>query len=99
MEVTLKNGSVESKSLVVVAMISLKSLMEDELAGLLALYELHALCKDSSHRIFSDAQFEKLMELGLIQSDKTVHSSIRNIVLSSVSIDGFNITIDDPIRY
>ena len=82
--VKLKNGTTELDGLVAGTMLSLKSLFDTGLDGLVAVYELNEKCKNPEHKIFSGYQTELLQRKSLLDSDGKVHQSIKNIVLSAV---------------
>ena len=77
---TLKHGE-ESTPLVAVTMLALHHLLEQEPV---AFYDLVMKCRDRDYAFFGNAR-EKLQERALVQPDGTVHSSIRNIVLTAVT--------------
>jgi hypothetical protein len=92
--ITLKNGAIEADILVASTMLSLEGLLEEDL---LAFYELVEICRNSSHRIFSEGQQETLIKRGLLNGDGRVHSSIKNIVLSSVTGEGLGLSLGRPV--
>ncbi len=94
MEATrLKNGSEEFKPLVQVTMASLSKLAE---TNPIAFYELVMKCRDQGHELFGNAG-EVLKSLALIEDARgSVHDSIRNVVLSAVEGDGFDMTLGSP---
>lgn len=93
-EVTLKNGAIEAKPLVVVTYMTLERLF-DENPFMLA--DLYYKCKDDSSWILSQHQAE-LEQLSLIDSNENIHDSIKNIVLSSIEINGDKIKLVSPIK-
>lgn len=92
--VTLKNGTTEAKALVNATMLVLRDLAESDP---LLLYELTMLCRDSSHQLWGSAG-AKLKDRKLIEADGRVHQSIRNIVLSAVTGDGFDMCLTSPLE-
>lgn len=95
--VILKNGAEEASPLVVLTMMSLKSLMDRGEA--MALYELVELCKDPDHTPFG-VTGETLQVLSLVSKTESgwwVHNSIRNIVLSAVSGEGLDLCLVSPV--
>jgi len=96
-KILLKNGSKEADTLVAVVMISLRGLFDSGgVGGALAVYELREKCKDPDHEIFGMLN-EPLENLRLINSNGTVHSSIRNVVLSAVEGEGMDMTLGSPV--
>lgn len=91
--VTLKNGAVEAEPLVKVTMMSLGRLWDE---NPICAYELVMLCRDSNHKPFGNSD-KILVELALVQNGR-VHDSIRNIVLSSVSGEGLEMTFGSPVK-
>jgi hypothetical protein len=92
--VVLKNGAEEAEPLVNVTFHSLSHLAEQYP---IVFYELVELCRDPSHKLFGNTG-EELKIRSLIQNDCSVHSSIRNIVLSSVEGEGFDMTLMNPLK-
>lgn len=91
--VTLKNGAEEVKSLVVVTMLSLESLIEEQP---FAFYDLVMVCRDRDYRPFG-SNGDHLKSLALLQDGGHVHDSIRNIVLSAVTGDGLDMQLGSPV--
>ena len=91
--VQLKNGTEEALPLVAVMVMTLRRLYKDHA---IAFYELHEICKDHTHKPFGNAG-EILRGLRLLEPDGKVHGSIRNIVLSAVSGEGFDLTLGSPV--
>lgn len=91
--VILKNGTEEVKSLVVVTMNTLNKLF---IENPIAFYELNEVCKNSAHKPFGNTG-EILSKYSLI-IDGVIHNSIKNIVISSIDGDGFDITLGSPIK-
>jgi len=89
----LKNGSVEVTSLITVTLMSLNSLIKQDP---ISFYELVTKCRNREHTIFGNCG-DILRDLQLIQSDNSVHDSIKNIVLSAVSGEGFEMILGNPI--
>lgn len=91
--VKLKNGSEEFGPLVNATMISLRHLIADDP---IAFYELRELCRNPSHKLFGHAG-EKLVSLALIERDGvSIHSSIKNVVLSAVEGEMLEMHITSP---
>ena len=88
--VSLKTGKTVPKAVVMTTMISLGSLMPDDLL------ELAALCKNKDHKLTEDSG-AKLKALSLVQADGRVHDAVREIVLSSIESDDVTLTLHSPI--
>lgn len=91
---TLRNGRGEFAPLVAGTLIALQALLEQEPV---AFYDLVMKCREPAYQFFGNAR-EKLQQRSLVQPDATVHSSIRNIVLSAVTGDGLDMTLHSPYR-
>jgi len=89
----LRNGSEEPKPAVITTMQSLKALFE---SNVMAAYELRELCRNPNHIIFGDLD-DELRALALIQSDNSIHDSIRNIVMCAFEGEGLDMTLVSPI--
>lgn len=94
-ELLLKNGSKEADALVRVLMMSLRGLW-DGIGGALAVYDLVEKCKNPDYEIFG-SNTEKLENLRLIDSNGTIHGSIKNVVLSAVEGEGLDMTLGSPV--
>jgi hypothetical protein len=92
--VTLKNGSVQFKPLVIGTMITLSHLLEDEPIAFLELVEV---CKDREHQVFGNAD-QVLKRLAMMEQDGSVHSAIRDIVLCAVEGKDLDIHLVSPIE-
>ena len=95
LHVRLKNGSKEFDPVVSAALITLHG-MAGDLEGLLALYDLHAKCKDPAYEFFSPPLKARLVAEGLVEADGRIHDTIRNIVLCSVTFEGGQAVLTDP---
>jgi hypothetical protein len=93
-KVILKNGSEEVKSLVAVTMLSLQNIAND---NPIAWFELVEKCRNDKHEFFGNTR-KHLEELALVQSNGSVHGSIKNIVLSSSEGEGLGLTLINPIK-
>ena len=91
--VTLENGTKEAESLITIVMMSLYKLSEEKP---LSVYELVMKCKDNDHQFFGDTT-KDLRDLALVQSDDSVHCSIRNIVLSAAEGEELDMVLKSPI--
>ena len=77
-------------------MLSLEGLAEQGLPGMLALYDLAEICKDSSYKPIRE-NYKKLQDLSLLQADGKPHDSIRNIVISAVQGEGLEMRLGSPV--
>lgn len=96
--VRLRNGVKEHRPLVRTVSFVLKKLM-DEGKGIV-LFELVELCRKPGHKPWDEVIGADLKALSLAtETDGKwhVHSSIRNIVLSSVEGEGMNMTLVSPV--
>jgi hypothetical protein len=91
--VKLKNGSCESKILVAVFVATLRNLFTERP---IHAYELVSKARDSTHKFFGRTG-EDLQKLGLVESNGEMHESVRNVVLSAVQGDGFDMKLGDPV--
>jgi len=89
----LKNGAEEVESLVRGIMWVLRTLI-DKQPGLF--YELVMKCRDRQHRFWGDTE-ERLQRLKLVEANGDVHDSIRNIVLSAVTGDEWEMELASPV--
>src|SRR5260221_610179 len=83
--VTLKNGSEAVKPVVEVTMLSLIFLIKS--GRMVEVYELVKKAKNPQYVMFAMAR-KILSELELIDSDGSIPSSVRDIILSAVRGDG-----------
>jgi len=90
----LKNGASEVRNLVEVTMFVLQSLLAEDP---IAFYEMAMLCRNPKHELWGNTR-DKLTARSLVESSGQPHSSIRNIVLSAVTGDGFNLTLGSPFQ-
>lgn len=89
----LKNGTEEASGLVVSVMLVINRMLEERP---LHLYELFSVAKNREHRPFGMIGPD-LVRDGLLKQDFGMHGSIRNIVLSAVSVDGADIRVSSPV--
>jgi len=92
-KIKLKNGSEEIDSLVAATLSSIYALLMEN-SGVL--HYLFKKCKDDNYNIPPEA-VEILKDKALLEESGSVHSSIRNIVLSAFEVDGQNIKITSPL--
>lgn len=91
--VKLKNGEEEAEGLVNITFMLLKDLSKN---NPILLYELAEKCRDRNHKFFGNTG-DTLREKELVQSDYSMHSSIKNIVLSSIEGEGMEMRLVNPI--
>ncbi|TET14849.1 MAG: hypothetical protein E3J82_01470 [Candidatus Thorarchaeota archaeon] len=91
--VQLKNGAVELKVFVASIMLVLDRLVDEKPVAAL---DLVMKCRDSSYQFFSDNE-EILQARNLVEKHGTIHSSIRNVVLSAFEGDGFDMVLHSPV--
>jgi len=92
----LRNGSKAPMSTVITIMVSLESLRDGGPTGLMALYELNKRCGNDEYTVDSSAK-QELVDLGLMGEDDRIHEITRNIVLSSVEVEGFLMRLNPPV--
>lgn len=92
----LNNGTEEFKELVLITFQALKRLFTEQP---IYFYELMQLAKNKDHKIFGNIS-QDLLDCSLLNGNKDeyyLHDSIKNIVLSSIKGEGFNIQLINPI--
>ena len=87
----LKTGKSVPTPLVTTTMIALHQIIAED--GI-AFYELVEFCKDSNHKIRGGA--DKLKTLALLQSDGSIHSDVREIVLAAIEGEGLDLALVSP---
>jgi hypothetical protein len=92
--VMLKNGRTEAKPLVAVLKTVLETLFTE---SPVVAYELVMKARDPNHQIWGNCA-DDLKALNLLHSDGTMHNSTRNIILSAVTGEGFDMILSDPIK-
>lgn len=85
----LRNGSEEAEPLVRSVRMAMFRLFDEKP---IAFHELVELAKDENHRPFGKTP-DCLLGFDLIDGDGKMHSSTRNIVLSSIDGDGLELRI------
>jgi hypothetical protein len=91
-EIALKNGTSEQAILVSGILLTLRELMAQ---NVLAFYDLVMMCRNPNYQAF-DANIKLLQESGLLESNRKVHDSIRNIVLSAVEGERLEMRLVSP---
>src|SRR3990172_1217193 len=93
--VKLRNGSEEAPEMVKATMLHLAALDRDDPVSL---SQLLFRCQKGKSFPFLPSAKDKLIELGLLSTDgKSVHESVKNIVLSALEADGPFVTLVDPV--
>ncbi len=91
--VTLKDGTKALKPAVAAVMVSLRSLLD---VAPTAFVDLVEICRDADYQPFGD-NAERLMQAALMQSDGSVYSSIKSVVLSAVEGEGLDMRLVSPV--
>jgi hypothetical protein len=91
--VKLKNGSEIPKPIVITTMMSLEAIMN---SNPIAFYELVEKARDSKHVMFGNTK-EVVSKWALMDSNGTIHSSVKDIVLSAVSGNELEMSLGNPI--
>lgn len=94
--VKLRNGAEEAEPVILTTMMSLRSLWDSGLTGILAVYDLAEICKGGGYAPSNDT-LETLKQHALLQSDGKPHGAVRNIVLSAVQGDGLDVRLSSPV--
>ena len=92
----LKNGSDECVATIVVTQMIINSMFSEDYLYPMAFWDLARKCQDSNYKIFEVNQ-KVLIDVGLMDSNKNIHQSIKNIVLSSIEGSGLDIHLVNPI--
>lgn len=90
----LKNGAEEAEPLVLTTMMILRKLLADKP---MVFFDLVLKCRNSSYTMGGSAAAQ-LQEAALIDHDESIHSSIKNIVLSAAVGSGLAMTIENPVE-
>lgn len=97
--VTLKDGTISAKPLVVTTMMTLEAIEKE---NPVAIYDLVQKCKNANHK-FVDNPFGPnssiiLEKYGLCSDDHEVQSSIRSIILNAVEKSGIMWRVCSPLK-
>lgn len=97
--VTLKDGNQVLNGFVMVAMNSLRAMVNGEfgITGVLALYDLMSICEDSEYAI-AEPQAELLESLNLMNPNRSVHEDIKSVVRSAVRYEADTFLISNPVK-
>ena len=90
--VLLRNGAVEASPLVTTVAQSVKSLHKTHF---LAAYELLMKARDGDHACIGTTG-DRLVSLGLLQANGSMHASVRNVVLSMGEGEGIHVRFVSP---
>jgi len=93
-EVKLKNGTMEAKIEIAAVLLILEGILDDRP---FAFYDLVKHCRDATYRIWGPNELY-LRQKKLIAPDGTIHSTIKNVVLSAVSGNGFHMALGNPAK-
>src|SRR5579863_8383904 len=95
--VKLRNGSEEPEVLVRTTFTAICRLYHNGFPDMLPVVDLARICqKDPTYKPYGTNE-QVLKEMALLQPDGTPHDSVRNIVLSSVTGEGLNMFLVNPI--
>ena len=90
--VMLRNGKEAPDILVNTTMLALSTLLSQQPV---AFYELVEVCRNKDHVIFGDCA-SRIERFGLMESGR-VHECVRDIVLSAVDGEDFDLTLHSPL--
>lgn len=91
--VRLKNGQEEAAISVAATMITLEDLWTNEP---ICAYELVQMARTHGHVPFGNTE-QKLRERGLMNPAGVVHGIVKNVVLSAVTGEGFDLVLGSPV--
>jgi hypothetical protein len=91
-EVTLKNGKSAPDVAVRAIMLNLGKCLEDQP---IAFYEMACVCRDREHVPFGNTG-EILRSRGLLESSGQPHEVVRDVVLSAVTGEDFDLHLGEP---
>jgi len=91
--IKLKNGSEEVEPMVKVTMMILHNLITE---SPILFYELVMKARDRAHEFFGTTG-EELERRNLLEAGGSMHSSIRNIILSAVEGDMLEMKLGSPV--
>jgi len=94
--VKLKNGTEEAKVGVATTQMAINRLLADDAPYPMAFWELVRACQDDNHTPAQQILTE-LTKSGLVGLDGEIHTSVKNIVLSSVEGEGLDMTLVSPV--
>lgn len=95
--VSLKNKATLPWSLVQVTMMSLRSLQDTGLPGVLAVYDLVQKCKDSAYRFFGQAE-TLLKKRGLLEEGGNTIPAVCDVAVSAAVGEKLAFHLEDPIQ-
>jgi hypothetical protein len=85
--IKLKNGAEEPKVVVAAVTISLNSIWDSGLKGVLAVYDLSQIARGKGEGV-SPKTIEFLQGYNLVEQNGRLHETIKNVVLSAVDDEG-----------
>jgi hypothetical protein len=91
--VILKNGAEEHCATPPVIMGVLESLFKNDPMGF---YELVQVARDRNHQMWGNYAQKLEAYSGTLLQGGQMHDSVRNVILSAVSGDGFDMVLDSP---
>jgi len=93
--VLLKNGIKEAEPLVRVMMyLVLPDLLKNHPT---AFYDLVMRCRDKSYKFFGNNE-KLLKDKNIVDTDGSIHSSIKNIVLCAIEGEGIEMRLVNPLK-
>lgn len=95
-KLTLKNGAEEDVGTVTSTMMAIERLCEDGLPGFAALYDLVLVCRGHMAGL-ARASSTVLRAAHLVDDAGTVHSTVRNVVLSSATGEDARLAFGSPV--
>jgi hypothetical protein len=100
MQVTLRNGEGAIGAMVSIVQEQLSHMLTPGAGGMelpVAVYELHQICTGKQEKVFSPPLQKILVDRGLMQSDGSVHSMTKDIVLSCLDGEGLDLHMVNPL--
>jgi hypothetical protein len=100
MQVTLRNGEGVVGAMVSIVQKRLSDMLTPGAGGMelpAAVYELHQICTGKQEKVFSPPLQKILVDRGLMQSDGSVHSMTKDIVLSCLDGEGLDLHMVNPL--
>lgn len=94
--VALRNGTEESKALTAGIILASRALLSEECKTPMAFWDLVRMAQDKDYRPMK-VNAAALRERNLLESDNSLHGSIKNIVLSSVEGEGLAMIYVNPV--
>lgn len=92
--VKLKNGGEAPESAIRTTMVSLQTMMKEDISSMLAVVDLAEHCREGTE--VTGKSRELLVNIGLMESDGRVHDAVRDIVLSASEGEGLSFRLSSP---